>query len=394
VSDSHRHLGLAYHGARNVVRRWRRSLAIVVPLGLALAIATTATLIADGIRRDAARAADFAPDLAFQKIQQGRVVPFEGAAVADLLRTLPGVTSVSERAFAVVPAPGEEGGGALATVLGVDFGADAPPAVVSHGRLPEPGEVGAVALGRGLVTERIVGVGSTWSVPTPRGRHSLRVVGLLSDRVAVHAANLALTSVEDARAIAGLAAGEAMEISATLAADADSRAIAEEVVARHPRLRVIGRTAVARILDVVYGTRSGAFVAIWLVLLLVAPAVAWAMGMDVAASERHEMGVLKALGWSTLQLVEMRMFEAAILGGLATLGGALVGVVLALAGAPGLAELFVGWAELYPDFPLPLALEPGSALALVALGVVPLLAASAIPAWRVGSTSPEIVMRD
>lgn len=391
MSDAARHGALLRFAGRNLLRRWHRSLAIGVPLAVAMAVATTATLVVDGIRRDAALAAAAIPDMALQRIDQGRLVPIEVAPIEAALRGTGLVAEVRQRVFTLLPAPGEESGGALATLVGVDWSVGGAAVV---GRVPEPGERGVVVLGQGVASERHVALGEPWNIVTPRGLHPLTVVGLLSDGVAVHGANLALTSIEDARAIAGVPDTHATELAVTLVAGADPMAVAEDVTARFPRLRVIGRSAVARILDAVYGGRSGAFVTIWLILLLVAPAVAWALGLDVAASERHEMGVLKALGWSTLHLVEARMLEAGLLGMLATLSGALVGTILALMGAPGIAGLFLGWTEIYPAFPPPLALEPASALALLALGVVPLLAAGAIPAWRVGSTSPDAVMRD
>lgn len=395
MSDLARHQALARFAARNILRRWHRSLAIGVPLTLAMAVAMSATLVADGIRSDAAAAAATAPDMTLQRIDQGRLVPFETAPVEAALRVHPDVVAVRPRVFTLLPAPGEEAGGALATLVGVDWAdAGAAPHGVVEGRIPTAGEEGVVVLGKGVASERHIAVGDVWSVVTPLGAHPLQVTGLLSDTVAVHGANLALTSVADARAIAGLPDGHATELTVTFADVADSFAVAEDIVARFPRLRVIGRSGVARILDAVYGGRTGAFITIWMILLLVAAAVAWALGLDVAASERHEMGVLKAMGWSTLQLVEARMLEGGLIGLFATLTGALVGTIHALLGAPGIAGLFTGWTTLYPDFATPLALEPASVAALLALGVVPLLAAGAIPAWRVGSTPPEAVMRD
>ena len=392
MSEAQRHAGLGWFAVRNLVRRWRRSLAVGVPLALAIAVATAATLIADGIRRDAARAAERAPDLSFQRLQQGRLLPLEHAPLQRALLDTGQVASVAERVFVLVPAPGDEDGSALATLIGADWSRAAPPAGVVKGRLPAPDERGVVALGRGVAGR--LEIGHRWKVPTSSTPHPLKIVGILSDEVAVHGANMALTSMHDARVVAGLEPTEVSEVSATLRPGANPIEISDDVRGRFPGIRVIGRSALARILDAIYGSRSGAFLTIWLVLLLVAPAVAWALGMDIAASERRELGVLKALGWSTLELIETRMIEGGLLGLLATLGGAVLGMIFALLGAPGLADLFIGWTAIYPSFPPPLALEAGSALALFGLGIVPLLAASAVPAWRIGSTPPEAVMRD
>ncbi|MBI4952913.1 MAG: ABC transporter permease [Myxococcales bacterium] len=393
MSELHRHLGLAGYAARNLARLWRRSLAVGVPLALAIAVATAATLVADGIRQDAALAASYAPDLTVQRMAYGRLSPIAVGPFGAVLAARPEVAAVRPRVFTLVPAPGDESTGALATVLGVDWAAagEAPYGVV-EGRLPAPGETGVVVLGRGVAAS--LRPGATWRARGPGGVVALEVVGLLSDAVAIHGANLALTSLEDARALAGLAPDEASELAVTLAPGAREGSLADHLQTQFEGVRVVGKGALGRILDAIYGSRSGAFVTVWLILLLVSPAAAWALGMSVAASERHEMGVLKALGWSTLELVEARMIEGGLLGLAATLAGALAGTLYALGGAPGIAGLFEGWAALYPTFRAPLAVDPRSALALFAAGIVPLLAAMAVPAWRIGSTPPETVMRD
>jgi predicted lysophospholipase L1 biosynthesis ABC-type transport system permease subunit len=396
VNDSATLRALTAFAVQNIRRRPMRSLAVVLPLTLAMALAAAVWIIADGVRRDAAQAAALAPPLLLQRLDAGILVPFEEAPVTEYVRGLPEVAEVRGRVWALVTAPGEDPGGALATLMGWDPAllGPAPDGTLRAGRLPEPGETGVCVLGAGLATQGRLQVGSTWAARARDGQTvPLEVIGVFAHGVAIHTASLALAAPSDVRRIAGVPEGFATEVALTLRDGADKWATGEVLVKRFPELRPIDRDAVARFIDVIYRSHAGPWTAVWLVLLLVAPAVALALGFDVAASERREMGVLKALGWSSMMLIVSRIVEAALLGVGATALGAALGLGYAAAGAPVLRALFVGWTDIYPAFPLPLALEPATFAALFALGVLPLVAASALPAWRIGSQSPDAAMR-
>jgi ABC-type lipoprotein release transport system permease subunit len=348
-----------------------------------------------GIRADALRAVDALPTMLIQHLERGVLVPFAAAPVEEQLLRLPEVTGVSRRVWGLVPAPGEDAGGALAVLLGVDWGAPPPAGVLESGQWPAAGQRGVCVLGSGLAALGKLAPGGGFLARGPSGQaQRFTVAAVLHDDVAIHAANLVWVSEPDARDVLGLLDTETTELGVSFEDPALARGAAEVVARRFPELRLTERATLARLTDVVYRARGGAWSALWVVLLAVAPALAVALGLDVAASERREMGVLKALGWSSRMLIVSRLWEAFFIGAGATGVGLVAGLTWAALGASGLRGFFTGWAELYADVNIPVALEPGALFSILALGTLPLMAAAAWPAWRVATQPADAAMRE
>jgi ABC-type lipoprotein release transport system permease subunit len=62
-------------------------------------------------------------------------------------------------------------------------------------------------------------------------------------------------------------------------------------------------------------------------------------------------------------------------------------------GAPIIKDFMLGWAAVYPTFPLPTYIQTSSVVILYAIALFPLLVASLIPAWKSAITEPDIAMR-
>jgi ABC-type lipoprotein release transport system permease subunit len=135
------------------------------------------------------------------------------------------------------------------------------------------------------------------------------------------------------------------------------------------------------------------FQLLWIILLLTAMLVAWAEACNVGLGMNREIGVLKATGWSTTNVIEMKVFENLMIAGGATLGGMLLGFVYLLAGAPGIKSYFLGWAVIYPDMEIPIHISASTVATIVAVGIFPLLVATIIPTWTAGIIDPDEAMR-
>jgi ABC-type lipoprotein release transport system permease subunit len=130
------------------------------------------------------------------------------------------------------------------------------------------------------------------------------------------------------------------------------------------------------------------------VLLLSVVLVAWNQLTTAGAEMKKEVGILKTLGFSTFDILEIRFMETLILG----FAAATIGVFLAIVydvylGAPFLREFLLGWSAVYPNYPLPINISPGSVMILYAVAVFPLFIGSLIPAWRSAVTEPDVAIR-
>jgi ABC-type lipoprotein release transport system permease subunit len=110
--------------------------------------------------------------------------------------------------------------------------------------------------------------------------------------------------------------------------------------------------------------------------------------------ERREMGVLKAVGWETSEVIAMKSWEGVIISLTAFFGGTLLAYAHVFFSSALLFEpVLKGWAVLYPRFQLVPHIDPYQVLALFFLTVMPYTVATVIPSWNAATVDPDSIMR-
>jgi ABC-type antimicrobial peptide transport system permease subunit len=161
-----------------------------------------------------------------------------------------------------------------------------------------------------------------------------------------------------------------------------------------PNCRVITKDVLLSAQEKTYGDRSGFFSIVWYVILIAVAIIAFNQTVVVGHESKFEVGLLKALGFSTSDVIQVRLIESLVLGTLAGAIGLTVGILFdSVLGAPVLRDFMLGWANLYPGFPVPVYISPQTVLFTFAVTIVPLLFASVIPSWLNATVYPDISMR-
>jgi ABC-type antimicrobial peptide transport system permease subunit len=112
------------------------------------------------------------------------------------------------------------------------------------------------------------------------------------------------------------------------------------------------------------------------------------------AERRREVGILKATGWQTDQLLLRSLVESFLL----SLGAASAAVVLAYAwlkGANGygIAGVFLAGVDRVPGFRVPFRLTPVPALLAFLIAFVVVMSGSLYSTWRAATAPPREAMR-
>jgi ABC-type lipoprotein release transport system permease subunit len=161
-----------------------------------------------------------------------------------------------------------------------------------------------------------------------------------------------------------------------------------------PGARVLDRRLLRRTYELTFDARGGLMAALLVPALAAFLLLAWERLTGLGAAEQREIGVLKAIGWGTNDVLAARMWESALLSGAgAVLGMAAAYVYVFVWRAPGLIDALLGWSAIHPPFSLAPALDATQALSLIAAVVVPFVAISVVPAWRAAMIDPDRAMR-
>jgi ABC-type lipoprotein release transport system permease subunit len=223
---------------------------------------------------------------------------------------------------------------------------------------------------------------------------TLSLVGVFDSPVALYTSDVLLVDVEDARAILDIPREQATDIAVALSNPEEATVVTRAIHEKAPELRVLDNRILARTYRLTYGRRAGIVLAGALPALLAMLILAWDRIGGLGTSERREIAVQKAVGWSTGDVLYAKLYESVLVGFLAA--GA--GIVFAytwvfVLGAPFLREVLSGWSVLYPSTPLTPSVDPADLLGLLAMVLLPFIAVAIVPAWRAAVLDPMQAMR-
>lgn len=357
-------------------RRRGKTLALVAVHALLVFALASVLLFTGGLREQVRAALRGAPDLVVQRMAAGRheQVP---AGWVETLGALRGVSAARGRLWGYYFEPVS---GANLTVM------------VPDGGWATPG--GAVA-GPGVA--RVLGLkeGDRLPLRTYDGEAlDLGVAAVASPAVELVASDLLLVSEGDYRALFGAEPGRFTDVAVAVPNPDEVTRLAEKIVRMFPDARVVTRAEMIRTYDAVLDWRSGLAAAVLAGAVLAFAILAWDRASGLSAEERHELGILKALGWDTRDVLAAKAWEGAAVSLSAFAVGALAAYAhVCLGGAALLRPILEGWAALYPDLRPAPPVEPLALGTLFFLTVIPYVAATVVPCWRAATVDPDALMR-
>lgn len=225
------------------------------------------------------------------------------------------------------------------------------------------------------------------------GYERLKLKGTLPDNEDIAGNDIILMPQAQARKILGIPSGYTDAVVHVKNPD-EILTIATKIKDINPHWNVLTKEEIIQRYVGLYDYKNGWFLALLIVCFVAFAMIIYDKASGLSASERKEIGLLKALGWETTHIIRHKITEAAII----SIGGFMAGFTLALGyvyilQAPILRRIFTGYDALQSAFTLPFVIDFGT-FALLFFATVPLyLAATIIPAWRAGILEAAEVIR-
>ena len=360
----------------SLLRRKGKNTALLAVYTLVVFLLASVMFFTQAIRKEAAAVLADAPELVVQRLVAGRhdLIPLD---YIEKLRDIRGVRSVRGRLWGYYYDPLF-----LANYTLV---------------VPEPFNrgPGKIVVGQEVARRTMTVVGSIMPLRTYDDKQvSLTITNIMPSTTDLVAADLILLSADDFRRLFGVPPELATDLVVEVANPAEVPTIAGKISALLPDTRPIPRDEILRTYDAVFNWRSGILLTILSGALFAFVIFAWDKATGLSAEERKEIGILKAVGWDTGDVLLMKFWEGAAV----SLSAFLVGVVFAylhvfIAAASLFEPVLKGWSVLYPQFRLTPALDFSQLAVLFFLTVLPYTVATIVPAWRAATVDPDAVMR-
>jgi lipoprotein-releasing system permease protein len=369
---------------------WRRrgkNLAILAVYTFTIAVLASILLLTHSLRVEASLLLEGAPEMVLQRVMAGRheLIPLDYLA---RIRDIPGVGEVEPRFWgyyydALV--------GSNYTLMGVER---APGQIeLLDGSLPSG--VGECAIGAGVARARSLDVGDDLVMVDGRGVGvTFEVAGIFDARSSILTNDLVVLRQDELVDFFGLPEGMATDATVQVYNPVEVANVAGKITRIYPDTRPITRSELIRTYEAVFSWRSGMILTLFVSALVAFCILAWDKATGISAAERQEIGLLKAVGWGTAEVLELRFWEGAALSVTAFLLGLILAYVhVFLLGASILAPVIKGWSVIFPKFRLTPYLDLYQVFVMGFLTVVPYVASTVIPSWRAAISDPEEVMR-
>ena len=358
---------------------WRRkgkNLALVVVYTLVVFSLGSVMFFTQALKDEAAIILRGTPEIIVQKLVAGRheLIP---VAYAEKIKSIRGVQSVKDRLWGYYYDPIGRANYTLMVPEGMDL------------------KEQEIVVGAGISRVRQVFRGNAMLLRTYDGRPiSLLIKGILSPEAELLSSDLMLISATGFRQLFGVSGGDATDLTVTVLNKKEIPTIAAKIVDKLPDTRAITRDEILRTYDAVFDWRGGIMIAILAGAVLAFLIFAWDKATGLSGEERREIGILKAIGWETADVLQMKFWEGMVV----SLSSFFIGVILAYfhifyASATFFEPVLKGWSVLYPDFRLTPFISGYQIAILFFFTVIPYTVATIIPAWRAATIDPDVIMR-
>ena len=364
-------------------RKKGKNIALIIVYTFVIFLIASVLFLADSLKNEATHILQDAPEMTVQRLAAGRhdLIPLH---YIDSIKAIRGVQSVEPRFWGYYY---DAFSGANYTLMvNADLNNHPGSILIGAGvaRRSEPGKPPQILRSN----DRIPFKTSTGEVLT------LQVKGVLPAASELVSADLILLSESDFKTLFGLPADRATDLVLTVKNSKELATIATKITRLHPDCRPILRDDIQRTYAAVFDWRGGVILMVLSGVFLAFIILAWDKATGLSAEEKREIGILKAIGWETGDILLMKFWEGAAI----SLSAFFLGILLAylhifFASALLFEPVLKGWSVLYPHFRLTPHIHGYQIAILFFLTVLPYTVVTIVPSWRSATIDPDAVMR-
>lgn len=382
-----RYLKILEYTLSALLRKKYKSLALVAVYAFTITVLGSVLFLTHGLKSEAVGTLATAPDIVVQRIIAGRhdLIPTN---YAETIRKFPGVKSVNARVWGYYYDSLIK---ANLTLMGI--GEQDQELELVAGRLPAADN--ECAIGMGVVTSFGPGEGDILALENSQGfTREFKVTGTFRTASNLLTNDLVVMTEPALRDFFAFDPGLATDLMVEVYNAREIKTLTKKIKYHLADTRPISRDEILHTYESLFNWRSGMMLAVAVSALIAFCILAWDKATGVSVEEKREIGILKALGWETADVLTSKFWEGLVI----SLSAFLIGIIAAwlhvfVFGAPALAPLLKGWSVLYPDFTLSPSVDLYQLFVLAVLTIFPYLACTLIPAWKTAVTDPELALR-
>lgn len=229
---------------------------------------------------------------------------------------------------------------------------------------------------------------------TPSGSFiNVNIFETLSEQSKLIANNMILMPLDLARKILGYGDDETTDFTLTVPNPDEWDLLTAKLTSLHYDIRVVNKNDVKKSYENLYNYKGGIFLILYLIVLGTFALILYQRYSLVYSSEKRNIGLLRALGWSINDVLKLKFMETLIIVTVSYIVGVFLAYIYVfILGAPILKEVFLGGQNLQNTLSFVPVLDFSLLSTIFLIYTVPFIAAVLIPVWKVSVTNPKEAM--
>jgi len=362
--------------ASSLLRRRGKNFGLVFVYGLIVFALASVMLLGHALRHEATVVLAQSPEIIVQRLRAGRHDTVDAARL-ETLRGVRGIARAEGRLWGYYFDPGLSANYTL---------------MVPRDREIAPG---TAVVGSAVARLRKLDPGLALFFLSEQGKlHKFTVAEVLPDKTELMAGDLILVSEQDFRSFFAFQPHEYTDLVVAVRNPNEIGTISAKITRAMPDARVVARDDILRTYQAVFDWREGMILVLLSGAILAFVIFAWDKASGLTAEERREIGILKAIGWETGDVIRLKLWEGALVSLTAFLFGYAAAYLHVFHFGAALFEPALrGWAVLYPRLALEPVIDGFQVATLFFFTVFPYTLATVVPIWRAATTDPDAAMR-
>jgi ABC-type lipoprotein release transport system permease subunit len=206
--------------------------------------------------------------------------------------------------------------------------------------------------------------------------------------------NLIIMNKDTLKDIYGLKENEAVDIVVEVYNKNEVPTIAYKLQDIYQNMNIITKDDIKAKYENLFDYKSGIFLSIFIISIFTFFIIIYDKVSGVSGSQKHEIGVLKAVGWRVEDILKAKMYEGIIISMFSyIIGVSMAYIYVYILKAPLFKDIFIGKSPLNLDFTLPFIFDIKVLFIIFLLSVPIYIAAIIIPSWRLSTMDSDEVMR-
>ncbi|MEZ4694572.1 MAG: ABC transporter permease [Aliarcobacter sp.] len=213
---------------------------------------------------------------------------------------------------------------------------------------------------------------------------NIKIFNSLPKDLNLVANDLIIMDINLAKEILNIKENESTDIILNVPNNLERQNVKEQLLLEHSNLRILQKDELKKEYENMFNYKGGIFLILFVVVLFTFILILYQRYSMISSTDKKEIGILKAVGWSIKDIIKLKIMENFIVGFMAYIIGVVFSYIFVfILNAPILKHIFIGFSNMQNDFIFNPNIEINSLITLFLFFMIPFLSAILIPVWKI-----------